>query len=54
MTTTLTADAVVVGSGVIGSAVALELARAGRGVLVLDKAGGPGHGLRHYFCKAFL
>ena len=28
MTTTLTADAVVVGSGVIGSAVALELARA--------------------------
>lgn len=44
MTTTLTADAVVVGSGVIGSAVALELARAGRNVLVLDKAGGPGHG----------
>lgn len=44
MTTTLTADAVVVGSGVIGSAVALELARAGRDVLVLDKAGGPGHG----------
>ena len=38
------ADAVVVGSGVIGSAVALELARAGRDVLVLDKAGGPGHG----------
>ena len=44
MTETLTADAVVVGSGVIGSAVALELARAGRSVLVLDKAGGPGHG----------
>lgn len=40
----LTADAVVVGSGVIGSAVALELARAGRSVLVLDKAAGPGHG----------
>lgn len=39
-----TADAVVVGSGVIGSAVALELARAGRSVLVLDKAAGPGHG----------
>lgn len=44
MTQTLTADAVVVGSGVIGSAVALELARGGRSVLVLDKAGGPGHG----------
>ncbi len=43
-TTSLTADAVVVGSGVIGSAVALELARAGRSVLVLDKAAGPGHG----------
>ncbi len=40
----LSADAVVVGSGVIGSAVALELARAGRSVLVLDKAAGPGHG----------
>ena len=44
MTETLTADAVVVGSGVIGSAVALELARGGRSVLVLDKAAGPGHG----------
>jgi sarcosine oxidase, subunit beta len=44
VTQTLTADAVVVGSGVIGSAVALELARGGRDVLVLDKAGGPGHG----------
>ncbi len=42
--TALTADAVVVGSGVIGSAVALELARGGRDVLVLDKAPGPGHG----------
>jgi sarcosine oxidase, subunit beta len=42
--TTLTADAVVVGSGVIGSSVALELTRGGRDVLVLDKAGGPGHG----------
>ena len=40
----LTPDAVVVGSGVIGSAVALELARGGRSVLVLDKAAGPGHG----------
>ncbi|QWC84448.1 FAD-binding oxidoreductase [Nocardioidaceae bacterium] len=40
----LTADAVVVGSGVIGSAVALELARGGRDVLVLDKGPGAGHG----------
>ncbi len=43
-TPALTADAVVVGSGVIGSSIALELARGGRTVLVLDKAGGPGHG----------
>ena len=42
--TTVTADAVVVGSGVIGSAVAFELARGGRDVLVLDKSAGPGHG----------
>ncbi|MFI9364498.1 NAD(P)/FAD-dependent oxidoreductase [Kitasatospora sp. NPDC053057] len=37
-------DAVVVGAGVIGSAVALELARTGRQVVVVDKAGAPGHG----------
>ncbi|MFH9347871.1 NAD(P)/FAD-dependent oxidoreductase [Kitasatospora sp. NPDC017646] len=37
-------DAVVVGAGVIGSAVALELARTGRRVVVVDKAGAPGHG----------
>ncbi|MCM0619099.1 NAD(P)/FAD-dependent oxidoreductase [Nocardioides bruguierae] len=43
-TSPLTADAVVVGSGVIGSAVALELARAGRDVLIIDKAAGPGFG----------
>lgn len=40
----ITADAVVIGAGVIGSSVALELARRGRTVLVLDKAGGAGHG----------
>ncbi|MBS45927.1 MAG: FAD-dependent oxidoreductase [Nocardioides sp.] len=40
----MTADAVVVGSGVIGSAIALELTRGGRSVLVLDKAAGAGHG----------
>ncbi len=39
-----TADVLVVGAGVIGSSTALELAKTGRDVLVLDKAGGPGHG----------
>ncbi|MFB7615882.1 NAD(P)/FAD-dependent oxidoreductase [Kitasatospora sp. NPDC056181] len=42
--TTRRPDAVVVGAGVIGSAIALELARTGRGVLVVDKAGAVGHG----------
>ena len=41
---TRTADAVVVGAGVIGAAIALELARSGRSVVVVDKAGGIGHG----------
>lgn len=44
MTETLTADTIVVGSGVIGSAVAYELARGGREVLVLDKGAGAGFG----------
>ncbi|ALL79276.1 oxidoreductase (plasmid) [Pseudonocardia sp. EC080610-09] len=35
---------VVVGAGVIGASVALELARCGRDVVVVDKAGGVGHG----------
>lgn len=39
-----TADAVVIGAGVIGSSIALELRRAGRSVLVVDKAGGLGLG----------
>jgi sarcosine oxidase, subunit beta len=38
------ADAVVVGAGVIGSAIALELARTGRDVLVIDKGPGVGFG----------
>lgn len=38
------ADAVVVGAGVIGAAVALELAGTGRRVVVVDKSGGAGHG----------
>ena len=37
------ADAVVIGAGVIGSSVALELARAGKSVVVVDK--GPGAGM---------
>ncbi|GAA1246093.1 FAD-binding oxidoreductase [Prauserella halophila] len=35
---------VVVGAGVIGASIALELARSGREVLVVDKASGVGHG----------
>ncbi|RJO79185.1 FAD-binding oxidoreductase [Nocardia panacis] len=38
------ADAVVIGAGVIGSSIALELARSGRRVVVVDRAGGIGHG----------
>jgi len=38
------ADALVIGAGVIGSAVAFELAKTGRDVVVVDKAGGPGQG----------
>lgn len=38
------ADAIVIGAGVIGSSVALELARAGRSVVVVDKGPGPGAG----------
>lgn len=38
------ADAVVIGAGVIGCSIALELARDGRRVVVVDKSGGVGHG----------
>ncbi|MGC0421946.1 NAD(P)/FAD-dependent oxidoreductase [Embleya sp. AB8] len=37
-------DVVVVGAGVMGASIALELARAGRRVIVVDKAGGVGLG----------
>jgi glycine/D-amino acid oxidase-like deaminating enzyme len=39
-----TADAIVVGAGVIGSSVALELARRGLTTIVVDRTGGAGHG----------
>jgi glycine/D-amino acid oxidase-like deaminating enzyme len=38
------ADVVVIGAGVIGSAIAFELSRDGHRVVVVDKAGGVGHG----------
>lgn len=38
------ADVVVIGAGVIGSSIALELARAGYRVIVLDRAAGAGQG----------
>src|SRR4051794_9931246 len=41
---TTAADVVVVGAGVIGASVALELARSGRRVVCVDKAAGPGLG----------
>lgn len=44
MTTSASVDAIVVGAGVIGSSIALQLARSGRDVLVIDKAGAAGHG----------
>jgi sarcosine oxidase, subunit beta len=40
----MTSNVVVVGAGIIGSSVALELARDGYQVVVVDKAGGVGHG----------
>lgn len=39
-----TSDVVVIGAGVLGSSIALELSRTGRDVLVIDKARGVGHG----------
>ncbi|GAB3073492.1 NAD(P)/FAD-dependent oxidoreductase [Nocardioides zeae] len=37
-------DVVVIGAGIVGASTALELARAGFSVSVVDKAAGPGHG----------
>jgi len=39
-----TADAIVIGAGVIGAAVAFELAKQGRRVISVDKGAGPGMG----------
>jgi glycine/D-amino acid oxidase-like deaminating enzyme len=39
-----TTDTLVIGAGIIGSSIALELARAGHDVIVIDKAGDIGHG----------
>lgn len=39
-----TADAVIIGAGVVGSSTALELSRRGLNVLVVEKAGGAGMG----------
>ncbi|MEV6980394.1 FAD-binding oxidoreductase [Sphaerisporangium sp. NPDC051017] len=44
MSPEVSADAVVVGAGVIGSAIALELAKTARRVVVVDRAGGAGQG----------
>jgi glycine/D-amino acid oxidase-like deaminating enzyme len=38
------ADVIVVGAGVMGCSAALGLGRGGREVVVVDKAGRPGHG----------
>ena len=40
----LTADAIVVGAGVMGGSIAFELAKLGLDVVVVEKAGAPGHG----------
>jgi sarcosine oxidase, subunit beta len=37
-------DAIVIGAGIVGSSVALELARAGRTVVIVDRNSGPGQG----------
>ncbi|MEU0532309.1 NAD(P)/FAD-dependent oxidoreductase [Amycolatopsis tolypomycina] len=40
----MNADVVMIGAGVVGASVAFELAKAGYGVVVVDKAPGVGHG----------
>jgi glycine/D-amino acid oxidase-like deaminating enzyme len=37
-------DVIVIGAGIMGGAIAFELAKAGRDVVIVDKGGAPGHG----------
>ena len=62
MSTTATAaptetyDAVIIGAGVIGSSIALEMARAGKRTLNVDRAAGAGQGSTSYssgICRMF-
>lgn len=39
-----TVDVIVIGAGVVGTSIALELSRGGRSVTVVDRSGGVGHG----------
>ena len=51
-----TADAIIIGSGIIGTSTALHLARAGRKVIVVDKLPGAGQGSTSYssgICRMF-
>ena len=51
-----TADAIVIGAGIIGTSTALHLARAGRKVIVVDKLPGAGQGSTSYssgICRMF-
>lgn len=50
MAAKLTADAVVIGAGIIGSAVAFELAKAGRKTLCLDRLPAAGYGSTSSSC----
>ena len=51
-----TADAIIIGSGIIGTSTALHLARAGKRVIVVDKLPGAGQGSTSYssgICRMF-
>ena len=55
-TTGETYDAVIIGAGVIGSSIALEMARAGKRTLNVDRAAGAGQGSTSYssgICRMF-
>jgi len=44
MSTATQSDVVIIGGGVMGASIALELSKAGRSVVVIDKGGAPGAG----------